>query len=108
LRLSLPSLSSSAVYTLSLHDALPICHFVGTCLCGLKSERVILARPNGFSPRLHNLGLKYAFQRFYKALFHSTQVVQAGRKTIWADRKSTRLNSSNVKTSYAALGAEKQ
>src|SRR5690606_39728986 len=70
--------AATAIYTLSLHDALPI--YRGRPLAG----RPDLGRPGG--PAHH----------------------RAGRVQRPGDRKSTRLNSSHVKISYAVFCLKKK
>src|SRR5690606_41949892 len=82
--------ASTVIYTLSLHDALPI------SLLGYnqeyRKEESIFSRQNGlYSPSLPNPGLA-----------HGEKLIQTG------DRKSTRLNSSHVKISYAVFCLKKK
>src|SRR5215475_14693988 len=71
--------ATTEIYTLSLHDALPICR---------PGRPVPSATPPGFSAG------------------HATTT--ALRPATAADRKSTRLNSSHVKISYAVFCLKKK
>src|SRR5690606_40672701 len=78
--------ASSAIYTLSLHDALPIFptvefRFFDGC------------------PQLDTAVLLTAMARALAIMFHDRPA---------PDRKSTRLNSSHVKTSYAVFCLKKK
>src|SRR5207302_9330282 len=71
------------IYTLSLHDALPISP----------------AAPPESGPRF-DPGYVTAMSHFYRG--------ELGRIMAWRDRKSTRLNSSHVKISYAVFCLKKK
>src|SRR5690349_24996618 len=73
--------ATTEIYTLSLHDALPICRGCGP---SRHRERTIRTRQHGGAVRLFGA----AWQR--------------------ADRKSTRLNSSHVEISYAVFCLKKK
>src|SRR5690606_42117035 len=82
----------SHFYTLSLHDALPISGSV--CAprpppCGPPGP----SRPHWSSWRQYLLHKRYSFQK---------------HRCFWKDRKSTRLNSSHVKISYAVFCLKKK
>src|SRR3989442_13191644 len=64
--------ATTEIYTLSLHDALPICH----------ARDAPVADAAGFGTRRAHMG--------------------------WQDRKSTRLNSSHVRISYAVFCLKKK
>src|SRR5690606_40154052 len=97
--------SSTATYTLSLHDALPICSssffiYAGPLrpafLSQLKSDgfiKVSLPCHINDAKGLHNAP-RYTFL--------------PGLLTLFRDRKSTRLNSSHVKISYAVFCLKKK
>src|SRR5438876_5353491 len=72
--------ATTEIYTLSLHDALPI---------SLPSERVVQKR---LTPRLPHVG----------------RGIGRLRQTHWRDRKSTRLNSSHPSISYAVFCLKKK
>src|SRR5690606_41645755 len=80
--------ATTELYPLSLHDALPICFDMleRALLRWRRSQRVIR--------------LVRAFRHVVQALFDDTQA--------FADRKSTRLNSSHVKISYAVFCLKKK
>src|SRR3712207_8262214 len=71
--------ATTEIYTLSLHDALPI----STCV----PQRVLYRRHDGSSLRA---------------------VGQVGNLSGWRDRKSTRLNSSHANISYAVFCLKKK
>src|SRR5690606_41245643 len=80
------------IYTLSLHDALPILDQFELCRGGL--------------PGLPQVpGLVVARGRFRRGL---RAVARAGDQLRGRDRKSTRLNSSHVKISYAVFCLKKK
>src|SRR5690606_41833658 len=87
---SLRDAATTEFYTLSLHDALPIC------------------RPNGGSVRVFGEQLdkldeqsRSKVERRFGALFQRGALFSS-------DRKSTRLNSSHVKISYAVFCLKKK
>src|SRR5690606_39986031 len=87
----------TAIYTLSLHDALPI------CFLGRRSNRGHLQRGNlgaGVGPIRQRLGLA-----FLDPLGGAARTLHKNRSV---DRKSTRLNSSHVKISYAVFCLKKE
>src|SRR5438067_7476773 len=73
--------AATEIYTLSLHDALPICRIAGAVEHDI--DGVLDARPRGGGDR---------------------QIQQLVRRL---DRKSTRLNSSHVSISYAVFCSKK-
>src|SRR5207302_9418176 len=89
--------ATTGFYTLSLHDALPIYHFLVAAVRRRRghpwgqphaSSRAFVARlPPGMPPPPPHR-------------FHG--------ENYWGDRKSTRLNSSHVKISYAVLCLKKK
>src|SRR5690606_40730856 len=100
--------AATEFYTLSLHDALPIC---AGC-CPLPPARAILIG----EPRLIGDRLGDGFSRFRRwplrngvFLVHPDDLAEiAGVGEIMlTDRKSTRLNSSHVKISYAVFCLKK-
>src|SRR5690606_39548038 len=88
----------TAVYTLSLHDALPIYRVENSGLLRVRSGEasVSLAKNTGTVDVLQGATL-------YAQGFSSN----AGILNV-KDRKSTRLNSSHVKTSYAVFCLKKK
>src|SRR5690606_41944363 len=93
----------TAIYTLSLHDALPIClvedHAVGARQ--QFGDALVLEGEVGQEQRMvdhHHLGLHRGLARL-----DDEAVAIEG-----TDRKSTRLNSSHVKISYAVFCLKKK
>src|SRR5439155_21583090 len=84
--------ATTAIYTLSLHDALPISR-------PASDDTRFSALPRPTSASCTSLPRRIA-ERSYASLDGS------GRST--GDRKSTRLNSSHVATSYAAFCLKKK
>src|SRR3712207_7202221 len=81
--------ATTEIYTLSLHDALPI--------CGVDAGRA--GADDGHpQPRGRGRGTGVIVGR------HDTHPVPPG----WADRKSTRLNSSHANISYAVFCLKKK
>src|SRR5258707_4584476 len=82
--------ATTEIYTLSLHDALPICFDARASL------RPRDGRPSGGSPALRRLWRRsFATQRACSPL------------SFRRDRKSTRLNSSHAHISYAVFCLQK-
>src|SRR5690554_8217357 len=79
--------ATTEIYTLSLHDALPI--FAHQALMGQRDEGAQLLGP-GLGPARRHVGVLVP--------------VQERRR----DRKSTRLNSSHVRISYAVFCLKKK
>src|SRR5436309_8828854 len=75
--------ATTEIYTLSLHDALPISHV------GVRSAEKAIAIANALTGYIPH----------FLALSASSP---------WLDRKSTRLNSSHVKISYAVFCLKKK
>src|SRR5439155_27037547 len=91
----------SEIYTLSLHDALPILTIVrstmapASMLVGTRTVRVFTAtRWKAFGPAC--------------AFFWTASRVSANASCTSEDRKSTRLNSSHVAISYAVFCLKKK
>src|SRR5690606_40732576 len=83
----------TAIYTLSLHDALPILEPPEG------HTRVVAAEPERVAHRHSDLAL----------LRHVERIVQVALLIrVLEDRKSTRLNSSHVKISYAVFCLKKK
>src|SRR5207249_11384104 len=91
---------TTAIYTLSLHDALPI---LGKTVAGhpIGLEHVAIFLPKS----------EPAFRSDWPNQFGSRRVCTAARQSIYRDcrdRKSTRLNSSHVSISYAVFCLKKK
>src|SRR5207249_7118721 len=99
---SLPHPSPSYIYTLSLHDALPILilqeHAHGGLADVVVNRRHLLfdAR-HGALDQCHDVGLH-----------RHPQLAGRGARPAGGDRKSTRLNSSHVSISYAVFCLKKK
>src|SRR5690606_41831867 len=98
----------AALYTLSLHDALPILLGWVLTISAMMSDLSLLA--GAFDPVLILLQIASVIVfpgSLAVGLWHAGNVWSGGRRwpaKIWSivlDRKSTRLNSSHVKISYA-------
>src|SRR5690606_42140073 len=90
--------ATTAVYTLSLHDALPILAIIG-CYAQLKPAEIAeipgVDAVLGAAEKFRLVELLDGFQR--------TPAPRVLASPVERDRKSTRLNSSHVKSSYAVL-----
>src|SRR5205807_9019455 len=103
-----PSALPSAIYTLSLHDALPICLLVRRMGHGPPNVRVLSVQRR-VQLLVEHLGLElpvigppFDGQRHFKChrpFSDWARAKPASRK----DRKSTRLNSSHLVISYAVF-----
>src|SRR5690606_40125444 len=89
--------ATSVIYTLSLHDALPI-YSVTWIPTSTEIEDMYNSTPNANSAIS-----KIEVDTYYK----DTQIRSTTTKT-GVDRKSTRLNSSHVKISYAVFCLKKK
>src|SRR3989442_12630691 len=81
--------ATTEIYTLSLHDALPILH---------ENTKANMAKMDEFK----GAKAKFLPKRTYK------DKLMIGRNLALADRKSTRLNSSHVRISYAVFCLKKK
>src|SRR5699024_12779926 len=98
--------SPSYIYTLSLHDALPIYDTLNFNrgrdypLKNIGTEENIKFRDAILDVKVYNAqkGKEY---RIYRIMKNSDSYVDEGTQS--ADRKSTRLNSSHVSISYAVF-----
>src|SRR5207302_6781167 len=100
--------ATTEIYTLSLHDALPISGDHGG-----RGEKQVQPSPIGkrhdhFPTNINSHFVSLRFRNYnlqiinYKYYFWSFSISSlAMRKPVRIDRKSTRLNSSHVKISYA-------
>src|SRR5690606_41678503 len=95
--------STAQIYTLSLHDALPISSM------GSESKRGVLAR--GSWTRDLSSVRDYIRRRLYRTRLNECAArseLSPGDRRGKTDRKSTRLNSSHVKISYAVFCLKKK
>src|SRR5690606_40305446 len=95
--------ATTAIYPLSLHDALPICPAVDAACRTVDAG--IFARYE-FAPR-HRMQKGLADVVVGMGAAHQQDAVVAKQRNA-ADRKSTRLNSSHVKISYAVFCLKKK
>src|SRR5690606_40783638 len=94
--------TSLVIYTLSLHDALPICRVPDPARVDFQFHEVLVGTEGDLA--VDHLG--HAAQRL-GALRPECQ--PGGRHPVLVrDRKSTRLNSSHVKNSYAVFCLKKK
>src|SRR5437773_6966985 len=93
LRCYLQATAPSGIYTLSLHDALPISHLKGSYL-----------RRNGASFSDRATMIEYLTRHGD----YLTVVMIFDHRGPVADRKSTRLNSSHITSSYAVFCLKKK
>src|SRR5690606_41924587 len=93
--------STTAIYTLSLHDALPISEgFVARMEPGISAEACLYA-DLGIDPGRHGVqSMEATHFLVYDRVPDTSGLV--------LDRKSTRLNSSHVKISYAVFCLKKK
>src|SRR5690606_40814116 len=97
---------TSLIYTLSLHDALPI-SFKPSYVSG---DNSFLTRHNNWNP-VCNGGLVYAALAIFEdEQEQATAIIERALESskLPLDRKSTRLNSSHVKISYAVFCLKKK
>src|SRR3712207_8265601 len=85
--------ATTEIYTLSLHDALPICHF---------------SEPMDFVPEVYTLPQRKHFimSTMMQCLTPNNSVTAFHLSLL--DRKSTRLNSSHANISYAVFCLKKK
>src|SRR5690554_7375162 len=87
--------ANTEIYTLSLHDALPICN---------------LQAVTGKQLRLHGefTAAKLVCELFCRKITKIFTVHNMSPRLLTEDRKSTRLNSSHVRISYAVFCLKKK
>src|SRR5690606_40411226 len=91
--------STSSTFTLSLHDALPIFQYSGQTD---DFESLTPVTTGNYSISYIAIGSSF---KDHEALFRT---FERNRQPISQDRKSTRLNSSHVKISYAVFCLKKK
>src|SRR5690606_40363073 len=102
------STATTAIYTLSLHDALPICRIRGRTR-ERDWRKVKHRKPSRTQRAMASTSLPLATAAAVATLFASPAGAVPNDPTTPAtpapvqDRKSTRLNSSHVKISYAVF-----
>src|SRR5690606_40271795 len=103
-----PHRSSTSIYPLSLHDALPICQSsMSLALSKLRvmfHDPLLIKTPKGMVPTERARQLMPQVEDILRSLdilLHEQQPFDPA--SAQADRKSTRLNSSHVKISYAVF-----
>src|SRR5690606_41890908 len=101
LRFCLSSAATSDIYTLSLHDALPI--FV---LLEDTHQKIFGSSITMFLHHIHLLPNPH--NQLFVISQYFLDVTQSIMFIIFRDRKSTRLNSSHVKISYAVFCLKKK
>src|SRR5690606_41405996 len=99
--------ASTAIYALSLHDALPILALIGpvtNLVMGFGFLFLSFVYHHSYGPYF-DIGASF---NGWIAMFNlipmgvlDGQKIFDWNKLVWGDRKSTRLNSSHVKISYA-------
>src|SRR5206468_12136803 len=97
--------ASLHIYTLSLHDALPICQFEAVLLTDVDRLSRDLANLAVVKRDLESKGLNLVFQKLPTdgSPLSNFMVNILGSFAEFEDRKSTRLNSSHDQTSYAVF-----
>src|SRR5690606_41069209 len=96
------------IYTLSLHDALPISMISGRGLGATGGTLDKLEAIPGFRTNLSLDEMRDVVERVGCVINGATEtLVPADRRLYALDRKSTRLNSSHVKISYAVFCLKK-
>src|SRR5207302_10815731 len=103
-----PNPPARAPHTLSLRDALPICPDVAVhdAQRGERERDEVAAAPGGPRLRRGRHGAVAGARR--RSARDKSQVADLRRAPATADRKSTRLNSSHVKISYAVFCLKKK
>src|SRR5207244_9271610 len=103
-----PASPSSYIFTLSLHDALPISTWLCQCVCGGEIVTTVLALRSGTTSSCGCLRTENARRNgalSHGPIKHHGTVLFPSEYAI--DRKSTRLNSSHQIISYAVFCLKK-
>src|SRR5207253_4846254 len=101
----IPRTAPTAIYTLSLHDALPICthEYIAT---GSHENKFGIALSDAVTVYEHAAQMRSI--DIVGVQMHIGSQITETKPFIDADRKSTRLNSSHVATSYAVFCLKKK
>src|SRR5207253_10967117 len=100
--------STTAIYTLSLHDALPIFDDEQALLIGIECERGSHEFFKKYGEHFEDSEGKEIFLEFAdEERAHLELLTREYHALIERDRKSTRLNSSHVAISYAVFCLKK-
>src|SRR5690606_40545810 len=99
--------SPTVIYTLSLHDALPI-SYSEKAVVQLRGSESLPNTPLPVSPKAETVAMAPVMQK----IAENESIPRSGSQKPEAksnrDRKSTRLNSSHVKISYAVFCLKKK
>src|SRR5256885_11284902 len=90
--------ATTEIYTLSLHDALPICQGGGSSQVGKDSLGAGVSPPGLFAACAHGIVMRQC----------AGEKCQCPPILVGEDRKSTRLNSSHLVISYAVFCLKKK
>src|SRR5690606_42060344 len=101
-----PEPPTSGLYSLSLHDALPICLSSMTC-AGIGAS-IYKSLPMPISPWMGGIAGAVVGGLIDSFIQPARPAVASVRYFHCQDRKSTRLNSSHVKISYAVFCLKKK
>src|SRR5207245_9698524 len=93
--------STTAIYTLSLHDALPICLITDPGVVSAGSWAHVATTFNGGDWKIYVNGV------VVKSTMSTVTSIFPGTANLLIDRKSTRLNSSHGSISYAVFCLKK-
>src|SRR3712207_8934123 len=89
--------ATTEIYTLSLHDALPI-----SCLLVFTNQPKNDIRSSVKQKLFHRINMPYKHRQSFMVLIRKMQLLK------YQDRKSTRLNSSHANISYAVFCLKKK
>src|SRR5690606_40292003 len=100
--------STTVIYSLSLHDALPIyIHFLIVYLVGFLFCNIMCDIINNGHSHIIAAAIEYLFKGLANPVGNHLTVCPCIVSSCSQDRKSTRLNSSHVKISYAVFCLKK-
>src|SRR5690606_41350986 len=98
--------ATTEIYTLSLHDALPILNNLITMHPRLQEAYELKNELDRWFKESDERTAKEGFEACLKKM--QTSSIEAFHRVSMTDRKSTRLNSSHVKISYAVFCLKKK